>query len=64
MFLFEIVSGFYFWIAVLENIYKTIDNLFYLNPCELGAYPDDETGYSGHNGLPPCGVATAFSPIS
>jgi hypothetical protein len=64
MFLFEIVSGFYFRIAVLENIYKAIDNLFYLSFCKLRAHPDDEAGYSGHNGLPPCGVVTAFSPIS
>jgi len=62
--LLEVISGFYFRIAVLEDIQETIDNLHYLAPCELRAYPDDEAGYSVHKGLPPCGVATAFSPIS
>ncbi|RJP55594.1 MAG: hypothetical protein C4549_07995 [Deltaproteobacteria bacterium] len=61
--LFEVIFGFYFWIAVLENIYETIDNLLYLIPCKLRTYPDDETGYFGHNGLPPGGPQTTFNPI-
>ena len=60
--LLEVVFGFYFWITVLENIYKTIDNLLYLTSCELRAYPDDEAGYSVHKGLPPCGVANYIDP--
>jgi len=60
--LFEVVSGFYFWIAVSENIYKTSDNLLYLTSCELRAYPDDEAGYFVHKGLPPCGVSNCIDP--
>jgi hypothetical protein len=60
--LLEVVSGFYFWIAVLENIYETIDNLLDLTSCELSAYPDDEAGYSLHKGLPPCGVSNCIDP--
>lgn len=63
MLLLEVVFGFYFWISVSENIYKTIDNLLYLTSCELRAYPDDEAGYFVHKGLPPCGVATTLIPI-
>ena len=59
--LLEVVFGFYFWIAVSENIYKTSDNLFYLTSCELRAYPDDEAGYSVHKGLPPCGVSSCIA---
>jgi len=51
--LFEIVSGFNFWIAVLENIEKAANNLLYFVFGELGANPDDEAGYSRHWGLPP-----------
>lgn len=64
MLFLEVVFGFYFRIAVLEDIYKTGDNLLYLISCELRAYPDDEAGYFVHTGLPPCGVATALNPIS
>jgi hypothetical protein len=46
--LFEIVFGFNFWIAVLENIEKAGNNLLDFVLGELGANPDDETGYSGH----------------
>jgi hypothetical protein len=53
MLLFEIVFWFYFWIAVFENIEKAGNNLLYFSLGELGAYPDDETGYFGHMGLPP-----------
>jgi len=51
--LFEIVSGFNFWIAVFENIEKAGNNLLYFVLGELGANPDDEAGYSRHRGLPP-----------
>jgi hypothetical protein len=53
--LFEIVFWLYFWIAVFENIEKASNNLFYFALGEFGAYPDDETGYFGHMGLPPSG---------
>jgi len=55
MFFFKIILWFDFRIAVLEDIYKALDNLLYLTFCELGTYSDDETGYFGHMGLPPCG---------
>ncbi len=51
--LFEIVFWLYFWITVFENIEKAGNNLLYFVLGELGAYPDDETGYFGHMGLPP-----------
>jgi hypothetical protein len=51
--LFEIVFWLYFWIAVFENIEKAGNNLLYFSLGELGAYPDDETGYFGHRVLPP-----------
>jgi hypothetical protein len=51
---FEIVFWLYFRIAVLEDINKAFDNLFYLTFCELGTYPDDETGDLCHMGLSPC----------
>ena len=54
--LLKVILWFYFRIAVLENIYKAFDDLFYLTFCELGTYPDDETGYFGHMGLPFCGL--------
>jgi hypothetical protein len=51
--LFEVVFWLNFWIAVFENIEKAGNNLLYFSLGELGAYPDDETGYFGHMGLPP-----------
>ena len=62
--LFEIVFWLNFWIAVFENIEKAGNNLLYFVLGELGAYPDDETGYFGHMGLPPGGPQTTFNPIS
>jgi len=50
---FEIIFGFNFWVAVLEDIEKAGNNLLYFVLGELGANPDDETGYFGHGGLPP-----------
>jgi hypothetical protein len=63
MLLFEIVFWLNFWIAVFENIEKAGNNLLYFSLGELGAYPDDETGYFGHMGLPPGGPQTPFNPI-
>jgi len=51
--LFEIIFRLNFWIAVFENIEKAGNNLLYFVLGELGAYPDDETGYFRHRGLPP-----------
>jgi hypothetical protein len=51
--LFEIIFRLNFWIAVFENIEKAGNNLLYFVLGELGAYPDDETGYFGHRDLPP-----------
>jgi len=51
--LFEIVIWLYFWIAVFENIEKGGNNFLYFVLGELGAYPDDKTGYFGYMGLPP-----------
>jgi hypothetical protein len=59
--LFEIVFWLNFWIAVFENIEKAGNNLLYFVLGELGAYPDDETGYFGHMGLPPGGLQTPFN---
>lgn len=52
MFFLEIVFWFYIGITVLDYIYQAIDNLFYFTFCELGTYPDDETGYFGHMVFP------------
>lgn len=46
----------------MKNIFKAFDNLLYLIFCELGTYPDDETGYFGHMSLPPCGQTTYTKP--
>jgi hypothetical protein len=62
--LFEIVFWLNFWIAVFENIEKAGNNLLYFPLGELGTYPDDETGYFGHMGLPPVVRKTTFNPIS
>jgi hypothetical protein len=62
--LFEIVFWLYFWIAVFENIEKAGNNLLNFALGEFGAYPDDETGYFGHMGLPPGGPQTTLNPIS
>jgi hypothetical protein len=53
--LFEIIFWLNFWIAVFEDIEKAGNNLLYFVLGELGADPDDETGYFGHMGLPPGG---------
>jgi hypothetical protein len=58
--LFEIVFWFYFWIAVFEDIEKAGNNLLYFVLGELGAYPNDEAGYSRQSGLPPCGWFSNF----
>jgi len=55
VFLFEIVFGFYFWIAVFENFEKAGNNLLYFILGEFGANPDDEAGDFWHGGLPPSG---------
>jgi len=60
--LFEIVFWLYFRIAVFEHIEKASNNLLYFPLGELGAYPDDETGYFGHVGLPPGSLQTPFNP--
>jgi len=51
--LFKIIFWLNFGIAVFEDIEKAGNNLLYFVLGELGAYPDDETGYFGHMGLPP-----------
>jgi hypothetical protein len=51
-FFFKNILWFDFRIAVIKNIFKAFDILLYLIFCELGTYPDDETGYFGHMGLP------------
>jgi hypothetical protein len=56
--LFESVFWFYLWITVLQDIDKTGDDLLDFGFCKLRAYPDDETGYFGHMGLPPLGCPT------
>jgi hypothetical protein len=48
MFLFEVILRFDFWIAFSKDILKAIDNLHDLSSIELGADPNDETGYSPH----------------
>ena len=58
VFFLEVIFGFHFWIAVLKNIDEAANDLFYFTLRELGAYPDDKTGYLGHMGLPPCWCAT------
>jgi hypothetical protein len=48
MFFFEVVLGFDFRIALSKYLLEAIDNLNDLNSIELGADPNDETGYSPH----------------
>jgi len=52
VFLFEIVFGFHFGITVLEDIEKAGNDFLNFVFGELGADPDDETGYFRHGGLP------------
>jgi hypothetical protein len=46
--LFEVILGFDFWIAISKYLLEAVDNLNDLSSIELGADPDDETGYSPH----------------
>ena len=55
MFLFKVILGFDFWIALRKYVLEAIDNLHDLSSIELGADPNDETGYSPHE---------FFSPVS
>jgi hypothetical protein len=48
MFFFEVVLGFDFRIALSKDLLEAIDNLNDLDSIELGADPNDETGYSPH----------------
>jgi hypothetical protein len=48
MLFFEVILGFDFWIALSKHLLEAIDNLNDLNSVELGADPNDETGYSPH----------------
>jgi hypothetical protein len=48
MFLFKVILGFDFWIALSKYVLEAIDNLNDLSSIELGADPNDETGYSPH----------------
>ena len=48
MLFFEVILGFDFRIALSKDLLEAIDNLNDLNSIELGADPNDETGYSSH----------------
>jgi hypothetical protein len=48
MLFFEVILGFDFRIALSKDLLEAIDNLNDLNSIELGADPNDETGYSLH----------------
>jgi hypothetical protein len=48
MLFFEVILGFDFRIALSKYLLEAIDNLNDLNSIELGADPNDETGYSPH----------------
>jgi hypothetical protein len=48
MFFFEVVLGFDFRIALSKDLLEAIDNLNDLDSIELGADPNDETGYFPH----------------
>jgi hypothetical protein len=48
MLFFEVILGFDFRIALSKDLLEAIDNLNDLNSIELGADPNDETGYSPH----------------
>ena len=48
MLFFEVILGFDFRIALSKYLLEAIHNLNDLNSIELGADPNDETGYSPH----------------
>jgi len=48
MLFFEVILGFDFRIALSKYLLEAIDNLNDFNSIELGADPNDETGYSPH----------------
>jgi hypothetical protein len=48
MLFFEVILGFDFRIALSKYLLEAIDNLNDLSSIELGADPNDETGYSPH----------------
>jgi hypothetical protein len=48
MFFFEVILGLHFWIAFSKDVLEAVDNLHDLSSIELGADPNDETGYSLH----------------
>ena len=48
VFLFEVILGFDFRIALSKHLLEAVDNLNDVNSIELGTDPNDEMGYSPH----------------